>query len=111
MVCDYNFFLSEIVCQEEKNLTLDDLEGKMETWKKLRTSLLPCMRSQINITLIRSPDLSEDAIHPCPSPQSTANILSEIHITLGEARTAIEIPALDPLLPSESHDRNIKVFK
>jgi len=109
--CDYKeLSFYQTVGEHEKNLTLADLEGKIKTWNELRTSLLPRMRSQV-ITLIRTLDLSEDAVHPFPSPQSTANILSEINGTLGEAGTAVETLALGAPLPSESHDRNLKLFK
>jgi len=68
------------------------------------------MKSEI-VTLVQSLALSEPLIHPCPNPESTANILTEIYDTLGQARFAVESLALEPPLASESHDQHLKEFK
>ncbi|KNZ63671.1 hypothetical protein VP01_1115g3 [Puccinia sorghi] len=110
LISEYSFSLNQICCLEQEDLTLDQLDEKIHTWIDLRTRLLPRMKSQI-VTLLQSLALSEPLIHPCPNPESTANILTEIHDTLNEARSAVVTLALEPPLPCESHDQHLKEFK
>ncbi|EFP92557.2 uncharacterized protein PGTG_18555, partial [Puccinia graminis f. sp. tritici CRL 75-36-700-3] len=107
---NYHFSLNQICCSSQEDLTLDDLQDKVEIFKTLQTSFLPSLKQQVG-ALLDSLDLSESAINPCPNPESVAKILSELSATLHDTRSAVEELALEPPLQAASHDRHLKFLK
>ncbi|POV97042.1 hypothetical protein PSHT_14790 [Puccinia striiformis] len=83
---------------------------KMDTFNDVQTCLLPSLKQQIR-DLVESLDLSEFANHPCPNPESTAKILSQLGDTLKSTRSAVEELALESPLPDKSYDGHLKQLK
>ncbi|OAV95153.1 hypothetical protein PTTG_12108 [Puccinia triticina 1-1 BBBD Race 1] len=106
----YAFSLNQVFCSSQTDLTIGELEEKAELVNGLRTRLLPSMRTQLS-ALLQSLDLSEYPIHPCPNPESTAEILSALGDLLKETQDAVEEIALEPPLPSAEHDHHLKDLK
>ncbi|POW17726.1 hypothetical protein PSTT_00378 [Puccinia striiformis] len=107
---NYSYSLNQVFCRTEKNLTLDDLDLEMDTYNDVQTCLLPSLKQQIR-DLVESLDLSEFANHPCPNPESTAKILSQLGDTLKSTRSAVEELALESPLPDKSYDGHLKQLK
>ncbi|KAI7942480.1 hypothetical protein MJO28_012507 [Puccinia striiformis f. sp. tritici] len=107
---NYSYSLNQVFCRTEKNLTLDDLDLEMDTFNDVQTCLLPSLKQQIR-DLVESLDLSEFANHPCPNPESTAKILSQLGDTLKSTRSAVEELALESPLPDKSYDGHLKQLK
>ncbi|PLW17757.1 hypothetical protein PCANC_09064 [Puccinia coronata f. sp. avenae] len=106
----YQFSLNQMFCREDENLTLDQMDEKIDCLHDLRTSVLPSIKRQI-LDLLQSLDLSEQPTYPCPDPELTTKIISEMHRTIGKAMSAAETIGLEAPQPEPSHDRQLKEFK
>jgi hypothetical protein len=93
-----------------EDLTLDELSNKINRLHDLRTSLLPSLKPQL-VAILESLDLSEQPVYPCPNPELTAKILSELYSSIGKTISGVEYLALAPPLAKESHDGHLKELK
>ncbi|PLW50169.1 hypothetical protein PCASD_01864 [Puccinia coronata f. sp. avenae] len=106
----YQFSLNQIFCNMREDLTLDELSNKINRLHDLRTSLLPSLKPQL-VAILESLDLSEQPVYPCPNPELTAKILSELYSSIGKTISGVEYLALAPPLAKESHDGHLKELK
>ncbi|PLW54796.1 hypothetical protein PCANC_03717 [Puccinia coronata f. sp. avenae] len=89
---------------------MDQLDGKIDILRNLRTSMLPSIKRQLG-ALLESLAISKHPTYPFPDPEPTAVILSEMHGTIGKTVTSVETLAQDEPLPEPSHDHYLQDFK
>ncbi|KAA1102140.1 hypothetical protein PGT21_036269 [Puccinia graminis f. sp. tritici] len=94
----------------DKHLCIDRVDWKRKTLNDLQTGLLPLIKPQISI-LLSSLDLTHLAIHACPHPELTIQIISVIKRTLHQTRSAVELLALREPLPAPSRDHHLGQHK
>ncbi|PLW46156.1 hypothetical protein PCASD_04151 [Puccinia coronata f. sp. avenae] len=104
----YLYYFHQLACHPDKQLTLEQLDKKVDVLRNLRTVLLPSIKHQL-AAVLQSLDLSEGPAYPCPNPELTAKNLSELYDTWRNTISAADNLALDPPLPI--HDGRLQDFK
>ncbi|PLW26061.1 hypothetical protein PCANC_20984 [Puccinia coronata f. sp. avenae] len=95
----------------EKQLTLDQLDKQIDALHDLRTVLLPATKHQL-VALLQSLGLqSKQPAYPCPDPELTAKILSDMHSTTSSIISALDIVTWTPPIPDPSNDHRLQDFK
>ncbi|WAQ83276.1 hypothetical protein PtA15_3A645 [Puccinia triticina] len=96
--------------ERDPGLTIKDMGGKLETWEKLHSILLPSIKDQLTL-LLKSLDLIDPKKNPKPVTDQTIEILSNLDKTLESTVSAIVSLTREAPLPDENRDQGLKKVK